>query len=143
MYYTTTHPSDPRLINDIVQAINGEFEAIVCYEQLSKLAPTDDTRNQILEIRNDEIRHYNQFSQIYTSITGLTPTPQYPKNCPTDYRAGIQSAFKDEQETVDFYHRISERANNPHISIPFQRAAADEQNHAVWFLFFLTSSSKD
>lgn len=137
-YYDFRAAPDAALIDDIAKAINGEFSAIACYEQLAKLAPNEEQRNQILEIRNDEIHHYQIFSHIYTSLTGRQPTPQIVEPCPAEYVAGLKAAFKDEQETVDFYLDIAEKANAPYIKEAFKRASADEQNHAVWFLYFLS-----
>jgi rubrerythrin len=129
---------DATLITDIAKAINGQYSAIACYEQLAKMAPNDVERNQILEIRNDEIHHFNVFSQIYTSLSGRQPTPQIVEQCPTEYYAGLNFAFKDEQKTVDFYLDIAEKTSDPFIKEQFKRASADEQNHAVWFLYYLT-----
>ena len=132
------YPGADHLTQDISKAINGQYSAIACYTKLAELAPTGEERKQILEIRKDEISHYQVFSQIFISITGTQPTPQMTETCPTSYKAGLQSAFKDEQETVDFYLDIAEKAQDPFIKEKFKRAAADEQNHAVWFLYFYT-----
>ncbi|OMP67178.1 ferritin-like domain-containing protein [Domibacillus epiphyticus] len=124
-------------MNNISKAINGEYSAIYCYEQLAHYAPNSEIKNQILEIRNDEIKHYQVFSFIYTSLTAKEPSPQITEQCPMDFRNGVLAAFKDEQETVDFYHEISGKTSHWFIKEQFQRASADEQNHAVWFLYFL------
>jgi len=68
------------MINDISKAINGEYTAIYCYELLANQAPNDEIKNRILEIRNDEIRHYETFWYLYISLTGKQPTPQITKN---------------------------------------------------------------
>ena len=120
-----------------MKAINGEYTAIACYELLANQAPNAEIKNRILEIRNDEIRHYETFWHIYISLTGKQPTPQITKQCPADYKSGIQAAFIDEQETVDFYHEIARSTNNPIIKDAFTQTSADEQNHAVWFLYFM------
>jgi rubrerythrin len=135
--YTNYYRTDTGLLSDITQAINGEYSAIACYEQLAKLAPNMDERNRILEIRNDEMKHYQTFSQIYIALTGRQPTPHIVEQCPSEYIAGLHFAFEDEQKTVDFYHEISDKANDPYVKEQFKRAAADEQNHAVWFLYFM------
>lgn len=137
-YYDYYVRPENTIIQDIIKAINGEYSAIACYEQLARMAQTQEARNQIMEIRNDEIRHYREFSQIYTSLTGSQPTPQITEECAPDFRSGLLASFKDEQETVDFYLEIADKTNDPTIQQSFRRAAADEQNHAVWFLFFLT-----
>lgn len=128
------------LTQDILKAINGQYSAIACYAKLAEIAFTGEERKQILEIRNDEIRHYQAFSQIYITLTGTQPTPQISKTCPSSYVEGLQFAIKDEQETVDFYHETAEKAQDPYICDTFKRAAADEQNHAVWFLYFYTKN---
>ena len=129
-------PNDIQLVNDIQKAINAEYSAVACYEKLAKMAPTKDERNKILEIQKDEKRHLEEFSKIYTNLTGRQPSYKIIEECPNEYRAGIEFALKDEQEAVDFYLDIADKAQDPLIKNRFRRAAADEQNHAVWFLFF-------
>ncbi|GAB6991987.1 ferritin-like domain-containing protein [Paenibacillus pini] len=138
MYYTNYYRTDTVLASDIEHAINGEYSAITCYEQLARLAPNEEERSKILEIRNDEIRHFHVFAQIYTTLTGRQPTPHLLEKCPTEYFEGINFAFKDEQKTVDFYLDIADKAIDPYMKEQVKRAAADEQNHAVWFLYFIT-----
>jgi len=128
---------DKGLTEKIAHAINGEYSAIHCYAKLIDMASTDKEKKRIQEIRNDEIRHFNKICAIYTLITNEQPQPHISEECPNHYLAGLQFAFEDEQKTVDFYLEISDEAKNPFIKELFRRAAADEQNHAVWFLSFL------
>ncbi|QNK90357.1 ferritin-like domain-containing protein [Sporosarcina sp. resist] len=127
------------VLNDISKAINGEYTAIYCYELLANQAPNNEIKKRILEISSDEIRHYETFWHLYISLTGKKTSPQITKQCPADYRSGVLAAFIDEQETVDFYHDISSNTDNPVIRDAFTRASADEQNHAVWFLYFMNN----
>ena len=53
-----------RLIRDLEKAINGEYSAIECYTKLANLAGKQTEREQILEIRQDEVKHYQQFVQL-------------------------------------------------------------------------------
>ncbi|WP_053361175.1 ferritin-like domain-containing protein [Bacillus sp. FJAT-27251] len=129
--------SNSQLARDIQKAINGEYSAIACYEKLAQMAPTQKVRDQILEIRKDERRHYEAFRRIYTRLTGMQPTSEMTEECQDTYMKGLDAAFLDEQETVDFYMDIAEKTLDMTIKETFRRAAADEQNHAVWFLYFL------
>ena len=138
MQYHYPPSSENNIIGDLTKAMNGEYTAIHFYEQLAKLAPTPEMQKRILEIRQDEIRHYHGFATIYTSLTGHPPSPQIIEALPTDFKSGVLAAFKDEQEAVDFYHRVARQCHIPYISEQFRSNAADEQNHAVWFLFFMT-----
>ncbi|KKK38068.1 hypothetical protein WQ57_11320 [Mesobacillus campisalis] len=129
--------NNSQLARDIQKAINGEYSAIACYEKLAQMAPTQKVRDQILEIRKDERRHYEAFRRIYTRLTGMQPTSEMTEECQDTYTKGLDAAFLDEQETVDFYMDIAEKTLDMTIKETFRRAAADEQNHAVWFLYFL------
>ncbi|MDE5415140.1 ferritin family protein [Alkalihalobacterium chitinilyticum] len=134
--------NDTQLIDDIQKAINAEYSAVDCYEKLAKIAPTPDERTKILEIQQDEKRHLEEFSRIYTNLTGRQPSYQIIEECPDTYNAGIEFAFKDEQEAVDFYLDIADKAQDDTIKDRFRRAASDEQNHAVWFLYFSQKNRK-
>lgn len=140
-YHAPMKPHDTSIASDIARAINGQYSAIICYGQLAGMAPNKEHRKIIEEIRGDEIRHLQTFSQIYAALTGRQAVPQQTGTCPADYREGLLAAFRDEQETVDFYLDIAEKAGDGYTKEQFRRAAADEQNHAVWFLYFLTAGS--
>ena len=128
------------LIHKLEQAINGEYSAILCYEKLAKMAPNGTERKQILEIREDEMKHFQVFSQIYINLTGYQPTPKVTETCPDSYKAGLEFAIVDEQKTVDFYLETADGAAERAVRKAFRRAAADEQNHAVWFLYYMVKN---
>ncbi|MFY0760502.1 ferritin-like domain-containing protein [Metabacillus dongyingensis] len=131
-YYRTNQAE----IDQIAKALAGEYNAIQCYEQMANLAKNEEEKKQIMEIRNDEINHYQTFAAIYQSLSGMQYNPKQTEECPGDYFSALTAAFKDEQETVDFYLDIAENASSPYIRKQFKRASADEQNHAVWFLYY-------
>jgi len=136
-YYRPSTNPDAALAGDLIKAINGEFSAVTCYEQLARLAPSEGAKKRILEIRDDEVRHLRFFQQAYRHLTGQTHTPVQTEACPREYREGVNSSYIDEQETVDFYLKMSDRAQDPALKDTLRRIAMDEQNHAVWFLYLL------
>lgn len=117
--------------------MDGEHEAICFYEMLAHMAPNASIKKQILEIRKDEMRHYQTFEHIYLCLTGCHYYPQSQATCPNSFLHGVDKAFHDEQKTVDFYHTVARKVQEPWISCAFSEAASDEQNHAVWFLYFM------
>jgi rubrerythrin len=139
-YYDALNRQPNKLITDIQKAIDGEYSAINCYSKIANLARNEVEKNRILEIRKDEVKHYQQFQQIYTSLTGSQHQAKITEACPDTYIGGLEFALQDEQKTVDFYMEISDDATNQYIKETFKRAAADEQNHAVWFLYFFTKT---
>lgn len=68
-------PADIHIVNDVAKIIDGEYSAIACYAQLTKIALTEKEKKQILEIREDEVRHYQIFPAIYMNLTGKQPLP--------------------------------------------------------------------
>ncbi|KFN02285.1 ferritin-like domain-containing protein [Bacillus clarus] len=138
--YNLLYRQKEKLIRDIEKSINGEYSAINCYAKLATLAQEVGERNQILEIRQDEIKHFQHFVQIYINLTGKQPQPKIIEECPTLYLSGLEFAIQDEQKTVDFYLEISDETTNQYVKETFRRAAADEQNHAVWFLYYFAKA---
>ncbi|RKQ30412.1 ferritin family protein [Oceanobacillus halophilus] len=130
------------IISNLEKAINGEYSAIHCYEKLAQIAPTEEVKMQILEIREDERRHLSAFITTFTNITGQQPSPQLTEDCKETYREGLVTSFIDEQENVDFYLDMADKIQDPMIKEMFKRAAADEQNHAGWFSYFLMTNEK-
>ncbi|MCM3763557.1 ferritin-like domain-containing protein [Neobacillus niacini] len=125
-----------KFISDLEKAINGEYSAIDCYAKLANLAGNKAEREQILEIRQDEVKHYQNFVQLYQGLTGRPPQAKIAEECPNKYAKGLEFALVDEQKTVDFYLEIADQATDPFVKDLFRRSAADEQNHAVWFLYY-------
>jgi len=139
-YYDALNRQSNTLVHNIEKAINGEYSAIDCYARLANMAPHKKEREQILEIRQDEIKHYQQFVQIYRGLTGIPPQPKITEKCPGVYLRGVELALEDEQKTVDFYMEIADSVTDPFLKEVFRRAAIDEQNHAVWFLYYFSKA---
>jgi rubrerythrin len=72
----------------------------------------------------------------------MQPDVKVMEECPNTYVEGLEYALEDEQKTVDFYLDIAEETNNPYIKEIFRRATADEQNHAVWFLYYFIRNKR-
>ena len=108
-----------------------------CYAEMARMARSQREREVIEEIRQDEMKHFRDFSNIYVQLTGSQPQLAQLPACPTQYLQAIDEAFVDEQMTVDFYHSIANETLNPRVRSAFRRAAEDEQNHAVWFLYLM------
>lgn len=137
--YYYHYRQNEKLINDLTKAINGEYTATQCYARLAQMAPNEVQRGQINEILKDEKKHLQQFTQIYVNLTGRQPQPQMSEQCAANYLEGLEASIKDEQLTTDFYHEVADEATDPVVKDVFRRAAFDEQNHAVWFLYFFTT----
>lgn len=145
MYYDYRYPFSRQgfrntLADDVLKAINGEFNAIQCYNKLVKIVPTEKEKEVIGEIISDENNHLEKFTQIYYNLTGRQPEISKTNDCPRGAKEIFDFAFEDEQKTTEFYLDIADQFDDPKVKEVFTRASADEQNHAVWFLYFLTKT---
>ncbi|SHJ95636.1 Rubrerythrin [Clostridium cavendishii DSM 21758] len=98
-YYTLNRlPSSYKSLNDILplikQSIQSENEYKLFYNYLISIAPTDEEKNIISSIRDDEGKHSKIFKQIYTFYTNKVL--EIPDNIefekPKSYITGIVQA---------------------------------------------------
>jgi len=134
--------SDAQLVIEIQKAVNGAYNAVACYAKLANLAPTKEEKTRILGILADAKNHLKIFTQLYINLSGEQPAFQLTDDCPDTYDAGIDFAFLNKQKTVDFYLSLADQIRDTSAREKVRRAAADEQHHAVWFLYFLNNLQK-
>jgi rubrerythrin len=111
--YIDTDPYDPakvypEALKNITEALKGETEDRAFYEYLISQAPSGFDAEVITGIRNDEMRHYALFRQLYLELTGknLPETQGEPFVRPESYCAGIRGALMGEQRAVIKYRTI-------------------------------------
>lgn len=102
------------------------------------LSNNDDTlyRRNDKHIRSIEKAINGEYSAIhfYARLATLAPD--------INERTQILEIGQDEQRTVDFYLEIADETTNQQVKETFRRAAADEQNYAVWFLYYFSKQNK-
>lgn len=104
-----TYPQNvPGALKLIQEAVAGEMEDRMFYQYLIENAPSEEDKEIITGIRDDEIRHFSLFRQVYYLLTGqMLPPPQdVTFERPASYCEGIKRALKGEQNAVRKYRRI-------------------------------------
>lgn len=104
-----TYPQNvPGALKLIQEAVAGETEDRMFYQYLIDTAPSEEDKEIIMGIRDDEIHHFNLFKRIYYQLTGqMLPPPQditFEK--PTSYCEGVKRALRGEQNAVRKYRMI-------------------------------------
>ncbi|WP_442601026.1 ferritin family protein [Paenibacillus sp. KN14-4R] len=92
----------------IKEAVQGERNDELFYDQLIKLSPNPEQAAVIVSIRNDERGHNQMFRQMYRDLTGYEVTgvsSQQPEQV-SSYIAGLQKAFQGELAAVEKYRKI-------------------------------------
>lgn len=128
------------LLANLATAVNAEYNAIRAYEVLAQLASNEDFRSIITHIRNDEMGHFRNFSQIFTMLTNGRQPQLVSKPLPTDFLAGLEDSLRDELEDSKFYQETTSLTTEPIIITDLRNASADEARHATWFSYMWNKS---
>lgn len=107
-YYWPNSWISQECLNLLRRSVAGETADRKFYEYLIRVAPTTKDKEIIASIRDDEIKHYSMFRQIYRDFTGQNPIPLGSEEFeqPENYCDGIQRALFGELSAVELYRRI-------------------------------------
>ncbi|MDF2660777.1 MAG: hypothetical protein K0Q94_3568 [Paenibacillus sp.] len=98
----------PQALEMIKEAVQGERNDELFYDELIKLAPSQEQAKIIESIRNDERGHNKMFREMYRALTGHEITgisnEQYTKV--QSYPEGLQRALQGELSAVEKYRNI-------------------------------------
>ncbi|ADL51762.1 ferritin-like domain-containing protein [Clostridium cellulovorans] len=100
------------LFKDALEALSAsaeiEREDELFFDYLITVAPTQEAKDIIASIRDDERRHNSFIRQIYREITGntLEVNKDISFETPTSYEEGLKKALFSELEAVERYKKI-------------------------------------
>jgi rubrerythrin len=100
--------SPPQALDLMKEAVQGERNDELFYDELIKLAPNPEQASIIASIRDDERGHNHMFRGIFREITGQEITgisnEQYQRV--ESYVSGLQRALQGELSAVEKYRKI-------------------------------------
>ncbi|PIC71536.1 rubrerythrin [Sporosarcina sp. P16b] len=126
----------------IFEAVQGEKEDRLFYEYLISVAPTQEDKEIISSIRDDEIRHNLMFKKMYKDFTGqevLDVTEEGFKK-PASYIDGIQQALFGELKAVEKYREIRKGLPDRQNRDVVFEILTDEIKHAAKYNFLYTEN---
>ncbi|MHA7963388.1 ferritin family protein [Paenibacillus sp. CAU 1782] len=90
------------------EAIQGERNDELFYDELISLAPSQEQVDLIAGIRNDERGHNKMFREMYRELTGqeVTTEGSEPYQKVTRYLEGLQRALQGELGAVEKYRNM-------------------------------------
>ncbi|MFC7442977.1 ferritin family protein [Laceyella putida] len=90
------------------EAVKDERTDELFYDYLIQHAPSQEDREVITSIRNDERKHRRMFREMYYSLTGQTiEGDEYePFTPPASYLEGLRRAIFGESGAVELYRKI-------------------------------------
>lgn len=123
----------------IYNAVQGEKEDELFYNYLIGIAPTQEEKNIIMSIRDDEKKHNQMFRKIYQNFTGQQiPQPREVNFVkPNSYIEGIKEALFGELGAVERYRDIRAGLPTQYYRDAVFEILTDELKHATKYNYIL------
>ena len=126
----------------IRNAVAGEAEDRLFYEFLIRSTSDNEAKEIIASIRDDEIKHFGLFRQIYFELTGrmLQTNPDVSFDEPESFCEGIKRALAGEQAAASRYSRILfAMQDRRHINM-LTEIIIDELRHGTLYNYLYSKS---
>jgi rubrerythrin len=138
--FTAMGTQDDRLhivVRMIQEGIAGERHDELFYDYLISAAPSEQDRQIITGIRDDERKHNRLFRQLYTQLVGQRPgaLPEgEPFQRPGSYLEGLEQALIGELKAFEKYRTIYKYIPQQYRDTVFE-IMTDELKHASYYNF--------
>lgn len=128
----------------IYNAVQGEKEDELFYNYLIGIAPTQEEKNIIMSIRDDEKKHNQMFRKIYQNFTGQQiPQPREVNFVkPNSYIEGIKEALFGELGAVERYRNIRAGLPTQYYRDAVFEILTDELKHATKYNYILNLNNE-
>lgn len=137
MSYDLPQTTNDELIVDLITALTKELKCIQMTDYLLSLLPEEEIKQQLLEMKADDMRHLETISTCYTYLTGLIFKEELNKAFSSTLQEGFIVLLKEKQATIHFYQEVARKSKNPSINSVFGSTAVEEQHHTTWLLIFI------
>ncbi|OAH59696.1 rubrerythrin [Domibacillus aminovorans] len=128
----------------IKESVQGEREDELFYQYLISIAPTQEEKEIIASIRDDEKKHNQMFRIIYHYFTDQEVQSvngeQFEK--PTNYIDGIKKALFGELKAVEKYRKIKQCLPEGIYQHMLFEIITDELKHATKYNYLFTLNKK-
>lgn len=129
-------------IENVKSYVLDENEDEMFYDKLINLAPNEEQKKIIADIRDDEKIHAKIFRKIFTELTGVILPNQIPSTSKMDtnfsYMEGLKKAFFGELEAVKKYREIMAYMPNKTLADMVMYVLTDEIRHADKYNYLIT-----
>lgn len=135
----TTYKTLEQALALVYDAVQGETEDELFYDYLISVAPTQNEKDIIASIRDDERKHNQMFRGIYRHFTGTeVPTPKNVTfDKPSSYKQGLSQALFGELSAVERYRDIRAGLPTEYYRDMVFEILTDELKHANKYNYLL------
>ncbi|HHV96532.1 MAG TPA: ferritin-like domain-containing protein [Clostridiaceae bacterium] len=129
-------------VNLIKEAVSGESEDRLFYEYLISVAPNEEEKNLIKSIREDEVKHFGYFKDLYKELIGsnLPATSNEEFKKPKSYCDGLKNALLGEQKAVQKYRKILAVLNEKAQINKLVEIITDEIRHGIIYNYLYSKN---
>lgn len=127
----------------IRQSVGDEKEDEMFYDTLIKQAPTEEEKNIIISIRDDERKHNQVLRNLYYQFTGqMLPadTSTNESNMNMDYKSNLEKALFGELDAVSKYRKIMGTMPSGNSYTLLMSIMTDELRHANKYNFLINNA---
>ncbi|MFK2826166.1 ferritin-like domain-containing protein [Bacillus sp. B190/17] len=130
----------PSALERVKKAVQGEKEDELFYQHLIAMAPTQEAKDVIATIRDDERKHNQMFRLIYRSYTGqdIAPSEEETFQQPESYSEGLRTALFGELRAVENYRKIKQCLSGYVYQQMLFEIITDELKHATKYNYLFT-----
>lgn len=143
MYNIYQYPDNlANALDLITQAVSGESEDREFYTYLLENAPSEEDRQIITGIRDNEINHFNMFHKIFYDLTGKIVQQQNQEQFvpPSTYCDGLRKAILGEQNAVAKYRQILFAMQSHYHFNMVMEIMTDEIRHGILYNYLFTKN---
>lgn len=138
-----TYPGNvPGALALLQLSVAGETADSMFYRYLIENAPTQEDREIITGIRDDEMGHFGLIRQVYFQLTGQTLPP--PQNVtfekPASYCHGLMMAIRGEQNAVVKYRQILFALQDRTLINILTAIMTDEIRHSILYNYLYSKN---
>lgn len=132
-----------KALNLIKEAVQDERTDEMTYEYLLGVAPTQEEKDIIMSIRDDERNHRKWFREIYKMSTGqnLENADEEDFTPPASYIEGISKAVMGELGAMEKYRMIREGLPSRYYRDVVFQILTDEMKHATKYNYILNKNA--
>ncbi len=119
----------------VMELLQGELMDACTYQTLA-MRVKKDLRRCLMQLAQEERRHYRKLEAVYYLMTGQRPCPDRPKApCVACLNEELRKRYRDEVEGAKKYHCLAEKAGS--FAAVFHCLGHEEERHSQTILELL------
>ena len=119
-----------QVIESVKTSMEREATSIDLYTRLASLAPNENHRNSMLQAQQSKENNFQQFSNLYVTLSGRQPTCENSKVSFNSYQEGLDKAYLMEAEGYEANSQACQLYQHPLVQNVLLQAIHSESEIA-------------